>query len=49
MAKQDIMKVPGKSTLNQKASIFADKRTKRKKTRKAKNDQAIKDSQITEK
>ena len=44
MAKKDIMKVKGKGTLNQKASIFADKRTKRKKTRQTKDDQAIKDS-----
>lgn len=42
--KTDIMKVRGKGTLNQKAQVFQDKRTKRNRTRQTNNDKAIEES-----
>lgn len=42
-SKADILKVKGKGLLNQQAQVFADKRTKRKKTRQTRKDQALKD------
>lgn len=42
--KTDLLKVRGKGTLNQKAQIFQDKRTKRNRTRQTTNDKAIDES-----
>jgi hypothetical protein len=41
--KLDLVKVPGKGNLNQQTQVFEDKRTKRKRTRQAKKDQALQD------
>lgn len=42
--KVDLLKVRGKGTLNQKAEVFQDRRTKRNRTRQTNIDKAIQDS-----